>query len=137
MVNWKGNSFAESKKVYAYYVFFLAAGRETAPESYINHDNDWEATPNKPQTDEPSSTLHNHEPQPANTNGSEALSVSQSKPANALSSLVGNYGDISSDDEENEEAVGPRKQKPAGDGDKSETIYVVVGNLAVFAAYSG
>ena len=92
---------------------------ETAPESYINHDNDWEATPKKPQTDKPSSTLHNHRPQPANTNGS------QSKPANALSSLVGNYGDICSDEEENEEAVGPRKQKSAGDRppteDKSKT----------------
>ena len=114
---------------------------ETAPESYINHDNDWESIPNKPQTDKPSPTLHNYPPQPADTNGSEALSASQSKPANALSSLVGNYGDISSDEEENEEAVGPRKQKPAGDqtttGDKSETIYIVVGNLAVFTGYIG
>ena len=104
---------------------------ETAPESYINHDNDWESTPNKPQTDKPSSTLHNLPPQPANTNGS------QSKPANALSSLVGNYGDISSDEEENEEAVGPRKQKLADDRslteDESKTvIYSVAETLAVF-----
>ena len=110
---------------------------ETAPESYINHDNDWEATPNKPQTDKPSSTLHNHSAQPANTNGSEVLSVSQSKPANALSSLVGNYGDISSDEEENEEAIGPRKPKPADDRslteDKSKTvIYQVAETSAVF-----
>ena len=118
-------------------VFFLAAGTEKSQESYINHDNDWEATLNKPQTDKPSSTLHNHSPQPADTNGSEALSASQSKPANALSSLVGNYGDISSDEEENEEAVGPRKQKPADDRslteDKSKTvIYRVAETLAVF-----
>ena len=109
---------------------------ETAPESYINHDNDWEATPNKPQTDKPSSTLHNHRPQPANTNGSEALSVSQSKPANALSSLVGNYGDISSDEEENEEAVEPRKQKPAGvpppTEDKSMTYIQSSGKFSRF-----
>ena len=116
---------------------------ETAPESYINHDNDWESTPNKPPTDKPSPTLHNHPPQPSITNGSEALSASQSKPANALSSLVGNYGDISSDEEENEEAVGPRKQKPADDRSLSEdkcktVIYIEWWKLMLyFKAYSG